>query len=1090
MEISLEDLMQALDQGDMFRKRDSTFLFNNQILHSRNRELAVNMRRFLGENVKIYDEKQTRETGGVIEIYNITSPINNLKNFYDQLISFLYNLYERPSDSIYSTRGIEKQNRIRKNVTNSKKLFSIQSKKVDIYVIASKVNSRTKKLEDVFKLTMKTTGRNSAPLYEKLANATFYRDDSFYNSITDYCYSNNQTISVDKVKILFRITKPSYQYGGKDLLNTTSTKYCLDAIKFVIKDKYLDIINKLIKLNRLKCLSDFTTILRKYPDLYKYTFAIIDSGVSRLYVTDNTKKYYTFIGHVNENENHISYFMSNECCYKCNYPLNKDVTLYHGEICKDFQNIYEDRDHKKILDTRVAFSTTKMVKKFSKNINYIGCFDIETDANSNIMCICVIISDKISEISDKLLYFYNIEDYVEWCNNVEEGVLIGHNAANFDNHILSRAAGSCYKKIHMLGNRMARLTIGNIHHECSYMRIGGKLDGHLNKMFGFNKLVVPYSITMSNRKEVTVKEWLAAIKKENSQQLNIYKKSKHFADKILYKKEKESLDKLLSKDIISKVINFNRLPSFEELPQFINPKPVKECKLTDLIDVQLFNRIYCAIDTYGLYLLFENEHYLKMLNYQTTASIGMNRVKNLVDLPNTNCMIKTFVHRAVRGGICNAYVTKSDNVYKYDVNSMYPSIMSASSIPTISFEKILNRNMINEFLNYILAEKTPDVLEKTPELHILPQCVNIEIYINKLNEIYDNQVAFPKLVNCENNLLALKKMFSLGITMTASFEYYVHPDSKFTPVSIGTDVSGMVKSYLVSTDMLLLEDIHPENYINDISLGIICFAKNSNQKLLESFTDSRNKRLEAKKNNNKALDLMLKLIDNAGWGQDVIRPRRMLNKKVDYSGILNDNMENFSNYSYYMEQCDEYMYSQADEENTEMNLYARHKSNVIFGCHVPALGRLWLLSCMLKLEKSGMQVVYCDTDSIAFTCNSKLALVEQIMPTGNKLNQWECELSNGSLYAIAPKLYCTFDSKLTNISICSKGTTIKPSIEKIIKTVENLYKDINYEDKTFIDQTIFKKQHGTIQIVSGEKLLISNSFKRKRVNNSYETILW
>ena len=155
------------------------------------------------------------------------------------------------------------------------------------------------------------------------------------------------------------------------------------------------------------------------------------------------------------------------------------------------------------------------------------------------------------------------------------------------------------------------------------------------------------------------------------------------------------------------------------------------------------------------------------------------------------------------------------------------------------------------------------------------------------------------------------------------------------------------------------------------------------EKLFEEFVkDLYKRRMKAKEEGNKTLDLVFKLLLNSSYGKFGEKEEKEKIKK-----ITEDEHDLLFKYPLYNEEAGLIKVTQ------KANL--RH-INIPIASHITAYARIELFNKMYELLEKGYKVYYCDTDSII--TNAKL-------PSGKELGQLklEYEIEEGVFYA--PKMY-------------------------------------------------------------------------------------
>ena len=158
----------------------------------------------------------------------------------------------------------------------------------------------------------------------------------------------------------------------------------------------------------------------------------------------------------------------------------------------------------------------------------------------------------------------------------------------------------------------------------------------------------------------------------------------------------------------------------------------KGCKITNELREYLK---YDCISLYELLKKFYSEFNVEDIKL-TIASTSFNillkdekRKKALANYISKEHEIE--IRKAYKGGRCEIYIRRGQNLYKYDVNSMYPYVMRNFMYPAGRMIKITNKKEIDIYINTLKYIGILKVNIKAPNQHI-PYLVYKDININKL----------------------------------------------------------------------------------------------------------------------------------------------------------------------------------------------------------------------------------------------------------------------------------------------------------------------------------------------------------------------
>ena len=387
---------------------------------------------------------------------------------------------------------------------------------------------------------------------------------------------------------------------------------------------------------------------------------------------------------------------------------------------------------------------------------------------------------------------------------------------------------------------------------------------------------------------------------------------------------------------------------------------------------------------------------------RTLSSTSFNLFKK--KLEDQNIKIATVDNERWRsyyyGGRVEVFIRHGYNLFYYDFNSLYPYVMAKYSYPI----DVPVKEDPNKFEDYEAGFVTIKVKVSIPEDHY-PAPLPVRI-----NE---------------------KLIFPVGEFITTvplpEFKYALN--------------TGFVEDYYIY-ELYVFNDVEP-------------IFKDFIKELYE-------RRLEAKKTGNKALDLIFKLLMNSCYGKFGEK-----NIKERLKKISEDEHDLLYQYPLYLEK--------AGIVKINENVKLRHV-HLGIASHITCYARIELLDLMLKILKKGGVVYYCDTDSVV--TNIKLS-------TGNKLGELklEYEIFEGVFYG--PKLYA-LKLKSGEEVVKAKGfPKALVSFNDIKKAVFEGYKFSTTFEKFGRLKESIKRFNQFYSMIQMEKRLLSDYDKRIIIDKIY-----
>jgi hypothetical protein len=137
----------------------------------------------------------------------------------------------------------------------------------------------------------------------------------------------------------------------------------------------------------------------------------------------------------------------------------------------------------------------------------------------------------------------------------------------------------------------------------------------------------------------------------------------------------------------------------------------------NLVQLNLYRKSlieYCQLDCLSLYqvlnkfnsLIFDKWH-LSINNYPTLSSLAMGVFRSSFYCKNTISIIKGTPFKDIKesytGGSTDMIIPHGYNIYGYDVNSLYPSVMASNKVPTHNMIYFEGSKPLNEIFGFVFA---------------------------------------------------------------------------------------------------------------------------------------------------------------------------------------------------------------------------------------------------------------------------------------------------------------------------------------------------------------------------------------------------
>ena len=174
-------------------------------------------------------------------------------------------------------------------------------------------------------------------------------------------------------------------------------------------------------------------------------------------------------------------------------------------------------------------------------------------------------------------------------------------------------------------------------------------------------------------------------------------------------------------DIIQSKKKFN-INSWIKSDFKITPK-LKEYLKYDCISLyELLTKFYNEFDVNDVKLTIASTAFNILLKDETKRKALANYITKDDEIE---------IRKAYKGGRCEVYKRQGKNLYKYDVNSMYPFVMKTFQYPAGDMVKVTNKRQIDIYINTLKYIGTVKANIKAPKQHI-PYLVKKDETLNKL----------------------------------------------------------------------------------------------------------------------------------------------------------------------------------------------------------------------------------------------------------------------------------------------------------------------------------------------------------------------
>jgi DNA polymerase elongation subunit (family B) len=196
---------------------------------------------------------------------------------------------------------------------------------------------------------------------------------------------------------------------------------------------------------------------------------------------------------------------------------------------------------------------------------------------------------------------------------------------------------------------------------------------------------------------------------------------------------------------------------------------------------------------------------------------------------------------------------------------------------------------------------------------------------------------------------------------------------------------------------------------------------------------------------NAGMRAIAKLLLNSLWGYLAMNNDRvshkMINDRAQWFKFVNDDTIKITNVDFSNMNMLHVIYKNVDEKRTTSN-----KTNVVVAAFITSQARLKLYD---ELYKLGNRVLYCDTDSIIFVCNTDKQGIEYMPKIGEFLGELTSELDDDDYIAefvsAGPKNY-SYKTMKGKTKCTIKGFTLN-YITDLSLNFEKI-KDIVLNDRT------------------------------------------
>ncbi len=482
--------------------------------------------------------------------------------------------------------------------------------------------------------------------------------------------------------------------------------------------------------------------------------------------------------------------------------------------------------------------------------------------------------------------------------------------------------------------------------------------------------------------------------------------------------------------------------SLEKMSLLFNLKYKKDINWNHLSNIEDFNsknfveslKEYCLNDTYvlreafNLYIqLISKKFQLNLLDNLTLSSLSLKIFRlHYYDyknspIDNLNNNFDLFIRKAFKGGVVEVYKPYLINGYHYDVNSLYPFVMSNNDMPIKSpkFIEINSNFNINNFFGFLEVE-----VESPKELYI-----PFLVHTDKLGRLISPLGKWKDVYFSEEIKYAIKLGYKFKYIKAVEFEK--NKIFKNFVINLYNERLEQVNTPLSNIIKLLLNSLYGrlgmknENFSSEIT-------SNNSEILNNNFFSKQIKSINYLNN---------KVIYN-------------FKKIVDYTFIIKSYLSNIS----LSKDINQIL-------NQKFMSYKLQNTAVQISAAVTAYGRIE----MYKYKSlKDINIYYTDTDSI-YTDKS---LSENLIDN-KKLGFMRFENSIKEGYFIAPKLYyiLTFD----NLEKC-----IGKGVEKNLLTKNNYIELYNNNTITLFSKFTFFRNLKTSTIETYQLKKIISGFSEKR----------
>lgn len=289
--------------------------------------------------------------------------------------------------------------------------------------------------------------------------------------------------------------------------------------------------------------------------------------------------------------------------------------------------------------------------------------------------------------------------------------------------------------------------------------------------------------------------------------------------------------------------------------------------------------------------------------------------------------------------------------------------------------------------------------------------------------------------------------------------------------------------FLNSYELDLLEE---EGYYNYEIIEGIEFEKRGFI-FKDYINDLYNKRVEAKKSNNKILDYVMKLMLNSlygKFGQSRIKKTYITEYQVDYFyNKIKSISDEEKRQKMLIDLKNRLVYIGHNIYSYEVGLNFAEYLNVYISALTTSLARIHLYKFLKKYQSN---VYYCDTDSIFVDCEIDSKYVDNF-----KLGKLKLEKKFSQVYFLLPKFYSYIDSSGRKGSV-AKGFKRFVDISEILNFLSGgILSDEYIEPASFIEAmrniSYLKEKYSTTRAIKRVKKYIRSLYDKRKIVSINDT---